>query len=77
MQKLNNKDDIRPTGIKSSWIRHSLPDLVLATPDTILNLIPTRKIESYKQTVKDFYIDKYLTVCLRDVCLPCGRGQFN
>ena len=69
------RNDLWPTGIKSSWIRHSLPELVIQTPNFILETIPTCEIFTFKNAIKKLYISAYETQCVRHECLPCGRGQ--
>ena len=70
------RNNLRPTGVKSNWIRHTLPDLVINSPNEILSLIPTVRLETFKAHVKEYYINAYQTECREPVCLPCGRGQF-
>ena len=72
------RNNLRPTGRKSDWLRHYLPNLVLTTPTNILDLIHSSEtIKPYKRQIKVHYINQYNPNCTRDVCLPCGRGQFR
>ena len=72
------RNNLRPTGVKSKWLRHYLPKLVLSTPPSILNLIhDTETIAPFKREIKKYYINLYDPICTRDVCLSCGRNQLR
>ena len=71
------RDLIRPTGIKSHWLRHTLPILVLRTPNSLTTLIYSDSItiRTFSSHVTKYYIGLYETHCTRPVCLPCGRVE--
>ena len=68
------RDDIRPTDVKSKWLRHSLPDLVLNTPNYIIRKINQVSINSFSLHATLCYLEQYNEACTRDVCLVCGRS---
>ena len=67
------RNNIIPTRIKSPWLRHSLPDLVLATPAELINRVYTSSLETFSFHLKLSIINQYETVCTREPCLVCGR----
>ena len=67
------RDDIRPTDIKSKWLRHSLPDLIIKTPNHIIRRINHTSIDTFSLHATLFYLDQYELACTLDVCLVCGR----
>ena len=67
------RNTVRPTKVKSHWLRHSLPDLILQMPTDILHHVQTSTIRTFSFHVASFFLNLYETVCLREPCLPCGR----
>ena len=73
-----NTMQVRPSGVKSSWLRHSLPLLILETPDHLTDLIHSAvSIHTFKRHVKQYYLSLYETVCIKMPCLVCGRREPN
>ena len=71
------RDDIRPTDVRSKWLRHSLPDLILDTPRYILAKINEASIDTFSLHVTLHYLEQYELVCTREVCLVCGRSAMD
>ena len=71
------RDDIRPTDVKSKWLRHSLPDLILNTPRYILSKIYEASINTFALHVTLHYLEQYEVACTREVCLVCGRSAID
>ena len=71
------RDDIRPTDVRSKWLRHSLPDLILDTPRYILAEINEASIDTFSLHVTLHYLEQYELVCTREVCLVCGRSAMD
>ena len=71
------RNQVRPTGNKSKWLRHYLPRLVTSTPTELLNDIQSTTIRTFARTCSRFFIDTYETVCRRETCLPCGRSAVD
>ena len=67
------RDTVRPTKIKSNWLRHSLPDLILQMPVDIMHHVQTSTIRTFSFHVSTFFLNQYETACSREPCLPCGR----
>ena len=67
------RNELRPTKIKSSWLRHYLPTLVLETPDSILSHVMSSSIQTFSYHLIKHLISKYETECRYDTCLPCGK----
>ena len=67
------RNDIRPTGNNSKWLRHYLPRLVLSIPNPLIASVHTTTIQTFSFNCKKFYIQSYETECLLTTCLPCGR----
>ena len=68
------RNDLRPTKVKSNWLRHFLPRLVLETPGELLANLHSTTINTFSKNLKKYYIDSYTTACTRHQCLPCGRN---
>ena len=69
------RNDLRPTKVKSNWLRHFLPRLVLETPGELLANLHSTTINTFSKNLKQYYIDSYTTACTRHQCLPCGRNM--
>ena len=68
------RNDLRPTKIRSTWLRHFLPSLVLDTPNEILHLIHSSTIKTFSKHISNYFLSMYEIECRRDVCLPCGKA---
>ena len=68
------RDDVRPTDIKSKWLRHPLPDLIRETPNHIMEKINEASINTFSLHATLFYLEQYELSCTREVCLVCGRS---
>ena len=68
-----HRNDVRPTGNRSNWLRHYLPRLVLETPNNLLLNIRTMTIRTFSQNLSKYFIQDYESICMRTECLPCGR----
>ena len=54
-------------------LKYYLPSLLNETPDGILRKIYTHSLDNFKQRIKSFYIDKYISSCLKPRCYVCRR----
>ena len=52
-------------------LRNYLASLINETPNNIINRIYTHSIDSFKRTVKVFYLDTYQTQCTKRNCYVC------
>ena len=64
---------IRPTGIKSNWLRHFIPELVLKTPDHLLDLIHTSTIATFTSNIRKNLIS--FVYCTKRICVICDRSE--
>ena len=67
------RNELRPTKIKSSWLRHYLPKLVLETPDIILSHVTSSSMQTFSYHLIKYQISRYETECRHETCLPCGK----
>ena len=56
-----------------SCIRYFLPVLIRETPDNLLGCMFSKTIDTFKAKLKKYYIDQYPSVCMKQICQPCGR----
>ena len=70
-----HRNQVRPTGSSSKWLRHYLPRLITATPPSLLANISSTTIHTFSRTCSSHYINAYETVCTKTICLPCGKTQ--
>ena len=69
------RDQIRPTGNNSKWLRHYLPRLITSTPTALLVDIRSVTMRTFARTCSSHYIETYETICLKTTCLPCGKTE--
>ena len=69
------RDTLRPTEVKSDWLRHSLPDTILKMPASIMLHVHTSTISTFSYHVSAYFLNQYETTCTREPCLPCGRVE--
>ena len=67
------RDNIRPTNVRSVWLRHYLPNLILETPNEIPSHLRS-SMHTFSRHVSSYYLSQYDPICHRVVCLPCGRN---
>ena len=54
-------------------LRNHIPGLLNKTPNSLLDKITTHSIDSFKNLIKSFYIDKYISTCEKARCYVCSR----
>ena len=54
-------------------LRNHIPGLLNKTPNSLLDKITTHSIDSFKNRIKSFYIDKYISTCEKARCYVCSR----
>ena len=69
------RDTVRPTEVKSDWLRHSLPDIILKMPAPIMVRVHMNTISTFAYHVSVYFLNQYETICTREPCLPCGRVE--
>ena len=68
-----HRNDVQPTEIRSKWLRHSLPDLILETPDELIALARNSSLQTFSRRLSHFFIDSYEAICVKETCMVCGR----
>ena len=53
--------------------RFALPKIIHDIPDHLLAKIFSVSLQTFKQTIKHFFICQYPLVCIKIPCQPCGR----
>ena len=56
-------------------LRFYLPELINETPDSLLGKIYSSSIKTFKWHTKNYFIEKYETVCRIPQCLVCGTNR--
>ena len=69
------RDTLRPTEVKSDWLRHSLPDTILKMPASIMLHVHTSTISTFSYHVSAYFLNQFETTCTHEPCLPCGRVE--
>ena len=54
-------------------IRYYIPSLPLELNNDLRNRITTHSLQSYKASLKKFFIDKYQNQCLKPNCYVCSQ----
>ena len=54
-------------------LRYYLPVLIRETPDNLLQHIFTSSMATFKYHIKSYLLNAYSAVCMKPICLICGR----
>ena len=54
-------------------LRYYLPVLIRETPDAILAKMFETTMATFKTALKSYFVNQYSGVCMKHVCLTCGR----
>ena len=54
-------------------IRYCIPEILNKTDDLIIDKIKTHSPRGFSTYIKQFYLNKYNTICLIPNCYICGR----
>ena len=70
-QALNIYNPITRTIYAEKCVRHYIPQLITAFPDTVTSKLTTHSLQGFSNYMKNYFLLSYKTVCTKQNCYVC------